>query len=214
MSVAEALEFVLPIRWLCGERHLDGRDFVLRAIGGPIGVVGGHHIGSRVRVVERGVNDTRLHPFGDFRPKSRRAGTTLDRDPVALPDSTIFGVMRMQFEEIGVMPCPVLSPPRLGADVVLAQDAASGEDERELARGSLGRRDILRDDKASLSSDKRVDVHDGRAFRGLGIAGPLDAPEAFQPFVAHASEGGSQCSDLVHDLGRMLIMHGVAQGFG
>ena len=112
------------------------------------------------------------------------------------------------------MPCTVLSAPRLSTDVVLAQDAASGENERELAGSSFGRRDILRDDKASLASNKRVDVHDGRAFRGLGIARPLDAAEAFQPFVAHASEGGSQCSDLVHDLGRMLIVHGVAQGFG
>ncbi len=53
--------FVLPIGIMVRSLHLDGCDFVLRAIGRPIGIVRRAHVSTALGVMEFRVNDTGLH---------------------------------------------------------------------------------------------------------------------------------------------------------
>ena len=75
-------------------------------------------------------------------------------------------------------------------------------------------RHIAGDHEAPLAADEAIDVHDGRAVRMVLVAGPLDAAQGLQPRVAHAVEGRGQAGDLVHDLGRVAVVHGIAQRLG
>ena len=51
----------------------------------------------------------------------------------------------------------------------------------------------------------------GVPSRRLVVARPLDAAELVELLVAHAREGRREARDLVHDLGRMRVVHRIAE---
>ena len=72
-------------------------------------------------------------------------------------------------------------------------------------------RHVLGDDELALAAHEAADVHDRRAFRRLVVARPLHAAQLVELLVADAGEGRRQRGDLVHDLGRMRVVHRIAQ---
>src|SRR5580658_5605171 len=130
LSFGELAEALLPLGRLIDARRLYGRNLVLRTIGGPVGILRGNHIRTRLREMEGGVNHAWLHPLGDARAQHRVARAAHYAHPVALRDAALLGVVRMDLQAILIVPAIVLGAPRLGADVVLAQDAPGGEDQR------------------------------------------------------------------------------------
>jgi hypothetical protein len=52
-------------------------------------------------------------------------------DPVAVADAALLGVVRVDLQPVLVVPGDVGGAPRLRADVVLAEDAPGGEQQRE-----------------------------------------------------------------------------------
>ena len=99
----------------------------------------------------------------------------------------------------------------LRADVVLRQDAAGGQDQRESAGGAFVGGDEFGDHEAALAAHESADVHHGRAFGRLGVAGPLDAAELVDLVEADTGEGRREARDLVHDFGRMVVVHRIAE---
>ncbi|MNP59924.1 hypothetical protein D3C76_1549600 [compost metagenome] len=77
--------------------------------------------------MERGVHHAWGYPFGDPRTQYGLSRAATDTNPVTFVDATALGVGWMDFQAIFVMPGNVVGTPRLGADVVLAEDAAGGQ---------------------------------------------------------------------------------------
>src|SRR5271156_3968086 len=76
-----------------GQRHyLHRGDLVLGAVGGPVGIFRGDHVGAALRMMERGVYDPWGDAIGDQRAQRDRASTAADRDPAAVANSALFGV--------------------------------------------------------------------------------------------------------------------------
>ena len=75
------------------------------------------------------------------------------------------------------MPHVICGAARLRADVVLRQDPPGSQDQRETVRGALVGRHKLRDHEPAFAAHEAADVHDGRAFGRLVIAGPLHTAE-------------------------------------
>ena len=109
------------------------------------------------------------------------------------------------------MPQAIGRTPGLGPDVVLRQDAPGGEQQRELAVGTLLGGHERGEHELALAPYEVVHVHDRRAFRVLVVAGPLHAAQRVDLVEAHALEGRRGARDLVHDLGRMAVVHVVTQ---
>src|SRR6202043_463725 len=110
-----------------------------------------------------------------------------------------------------LVPGRVLRTASLRAHVVLTQDAARRQDEREAAVGALARRHVLRREELTLATYELVNVHRRRAFGSGVIAGPLDATEAIELLVANTRERRRETRDLVHDLRRMLVVHRITE---
>ena len=60
-------------------------------------------------------------------------GAARQSDPVTVGDAAHLGVVRMDLEHVLGVPDHVVGAARLRTDVVLAQDAAGGQDQREAA---------------------------------------------------------------------------------
>ena len=103
----------LPVRPAVGGADFDRRHFVFRAIGRPVGVLGGHHVGARVGEVERRVDDARLHAVRDVRLHGGFAGAGNHRHMIALADAAMFGVVGMDFQNVLGMPGDVSGAPGL-----------------------------------------------------------------------------------------------------
>ena len=207
-------EVALPAAGLSIRRDLDGGHLVFRTVGGPVGVVGGHHVGAGGREVEGGIDDARLHALGKQGAQPRFSGPAGDADPVAIGDAAVFGVNRMNLQAVLVMPGRVRGAPGLGADVVLAEDAAGGQDQRETAGRLLGGWDVGGDEEAAQAAGKCFGVHDRRAAGRRLVARPLQAAELLEFVVTDAVEAGGEGGDLVHDFGWMSVVHRDAQGIG
>src|SRR5690348_17202454 len=115
--------------------------------------------------------------------------------------------MGMNLEAIFLVPCDIFCAPRLRADVVLAKDAPGGQKQREAWPGALVRWHIFGDDEIAQSAHETAHMHDGRAFGRRLVAGPLDRTQCIEFFVSYSGECWRQSRDLVHDLGRMIVMH-------
>ena len=102
-----------------GRRHLHGGHLVFRAVGRPVGEVGGDDVGLRARVVEGGVDHARRHAVGDQRAQRRLAGAAGQPHPVAIADAALLGIVRMDFQPVLLVPDDVVGAPRLRADIVL-----------------------------------------------------------------------------------------------
>ena len=175
---------LLPLRHLLGKTHLHGCHFVFGAAGGPILKFGGDHVRAGEAMMERGVDHARLHALGDARVQRGFARAAGERHAVALANAAILRVERMNLEHIFGVPHVVLRARGLRADVVLRQDAAGGQDQREPAGGALVGGDKFGDHESALAAHESADVHDGRAFGSLRVARPLDAAQFVDLFVS------------------------------
>src|SRR5471032_1322590 len=212
LLVAEFLIAFLPLGRVVDAADFNGRDLVLRTVGGPVGVVGGDDVGPRFREVEGGVHHARSHPFSDPRTEYGLPRAAADTDPVTFVDATALGVAWVDFQAVFVVPGDVLGTPGLGADVVLAEDAPGGQQQGitivDLFLGGY----VAGEHEAPLATHELIDVHGRRAVRCRGVARPLQAAMAVQFGVADVGEGRRQAGDFIHDFRRMLVMHGVTQG--
>ena len=165
--------FILPVRLAVGERYLHGRHLVFRAVGRPVGELGGDDVGARHRVMEGGVNHALRHALGHIGAQRRRPHARGDGDHLAVADAAHLSIVRVDFQNILGMPGHILGAARLRADIVLRENAAGGEDERELAVGALVRRHIVGDHEAAKTAHELSDMHDRCAIGGGIIARPL-----------------------------------------
>src|SRR5579883_1917082 len=167
----------LPVARAVGRRDLHRRHLVFGAVGGPVRIVGGDDVGLRVRVMEGGVDHARRDPLGDSRAQGRLAGAARKPDPVAVAHAALLGIVRMDLQPVLLMPDHIVGAPGLGADIVLAEDTAGGEQQRIARAGALVGRDIFGDDELALAADEAVDMHHRRSLRRLLVAGPLQRAE-------------------------------------
>ena len=159
-------------------------------------------------MVEGRVDDARRHALGDQRPQRRLAGAALDAHPVAVADAALLGVVRVDLQPVLLVPDDILGAPRLRADIVLAEDAAGGEQQREARAGLLVGRHIFGADELALAAHEAADMHDRRAERRLLVARPLHRTFAVEQVVGDEGEARRRLGDLVHDLGRMRVVPG------
>src|SRR6202167_3869382 len=178
----------LPFRRTVGGRYLHRRDLVFGAVGSPVGEFGGDDVGLRVRVVERGVDHARRDAIGDQRTQGGFAGAAGETHPIAIAHAALLGVVRVHFQPVFFVPNDVVGTPGLRADIILAEDAACGEQQREAWPGALVGWDIFGDDEFAFAADEAVDVHHRRALGGLLIAGPLYRAEVVKLGVGDAGE--------------------------
>ena len=165
-------------------------------------------------MVEGCVDDTWLDALGDFRAERDFAGAAVEGDEIPVIDAAIFGVERMDFEHVLGMPDIIVGAAGLRADIVLRQDAARGEEEREARALLFLCGDVFRDHELAFAADEAVNVHDRCAKWGIVIAWPLDGAELLDFCVADTLEGRGEAGDFVHDLGRVVVVHLVAEGCG
>ena len=101
------------------------------------------------------------------------------------------------------VPGDVVGAAGLRADVVLTEDPAGGQDEREAAVAALVGRHERRLHEPALAAHELADVHDRRAERGRLVARPLDAEPTRSSRSNETPENvGVSRRDLVHDLRR------------
>ena len=79
--------------------------------------------------MERGVDHARGHPIGNLRARLARAAG--EPPAVAVADSALLRVLRMNFEQVFLVPERVGGAACLRADIVLRQDTARSKEQRE-----------------------------------------------------------------------------------
>ena len=109
------------------------------------------------------------------------------------------------------MPGDIRRPASLGADVVLAQDPASGQQQWVTPGAALIGGHVGRQLEGAVATGKSVDVHDRCAQWMLSVARPLHAAHLVEQAEGHPGECRCQRGDLVHDLRRGFIVHRIAQ---
>ncbi len=112
------------------------------------------------------------------------------------------------------MPGDIVGASGLRADVVLAEDAAGGQQQRITVVDLFLGGHVAGEHETALAAYELVDVHGRRAVRRRRVAGPLQAAVTFQGGVADVGEGRRQAGDFIHDLRRVLVVHRVAEGVG
>jgi hypothetical protein len=105
-------------------------------------------------MVEGGVDDTGRHAFGHHRPQRRFARPATQANPVGVLHPAFLGVVRVDFQDVLCMPDHVGGPAGLGADIVLGQGAAGGQQQREAGADFLVGGDILGDDEVALAANE------------------------------------------------------------
>ena len=196
----------LPIGRTVREAHLHRSDLILGAVRGPIRIVGRNYVRLRVGVVEGRIYDAGRHPLGDERPQGGLAGAASEAHPVAFLDAAIFGVEWVYLEAILGMPGGVRGAPRLCPDIIVAEDAPGGEQQREARPGLLVGRDIVGDDELAFAAHEPANVHRRGAVGRRIVRGPLQRAFVVEPVVMDAREGRGQRRDLVHYFRRMLVV--------
>jgi hypothetical protein len=81
--------------------------------------------------MERRVDHSGRHPLRDQGAQRRLAGAARELYPVAVADAALLGVVGMDLEAILFVPDHVVGAPRLGADIVLAENAAGRQQQRK-----------------------------------------------------------------------------------
>lgn len=170
------LVILLPGGGAIRGRDLDSRDLVFRTVGGPVGEIGGDHIGLGARMVEGGVDHAGRHAFGDGGAQGCLARAACQLDQIAFADAALFGVVGMDFEPVLGVPGDVFRAPCLRADIVLAQDPAGGEQQREARAGAFVGGHIFGTDELALAADEAIEMHDRRAVRLGLVAGHCTEP--------------------------------------
>ncbi len=169
-------------------------------------------------MVEGRIDHARRHTIRNQRSQRRIARAARKLDPVAILDAALFGVMGMDFQTILLVPDDVFRAPCLCADIVLRQDAAGGEQQRETRTGALIRRHIFRADELALAAHEAVHMHDRRTLWEFFVAGPLHRALLFEVSIGNAGKTWRRCRYFVHDLGGMGVVprktHGLRQLLG
>ena len=112
----------MPIGFSGDPINLNSCDLIFRTIGCPIRVVGGDDIGAAFGVMKRGINNTRLHPVRQVGCQYSVASATLYLDQIAIDNAAIFGIMRVNFQYIFIMPVDVRGSAGLCADIILRKN--------------------------------------------------------------------------------------------
>ena len=192
--------------------HLHCRHFKLGAVGRPVRVIGGNHVCARFRVMESGVNHARLHALGQRGAQHGFARAAVNAHPIALGNAALLRVVRMNLDNIFVMPFHIFGAPRLCAYIVLTQNATRCQNQGIFRIDFFCCRHILRHKKLALAAHKFVNMHGWRAHWIRVIARPLNAAKFVQFFKADALKGWCECGNFVHNFTRMAVAHLVTQG--
>src|SRR5262252_10919009 len=139
-------------------------------------------------MMERRIDHAWSHPLGDQRTQSRLAGAAYQLHPIPVTHAALFGIVRMYFEAIFLVPDHVVGAPCLRADIVLRQDTAGCEQQREARPHLLVSCHVFRDQESTFTAHEAADVHDRRTFRGLLVAWPLDRAQFLDTLEGDAGE--------------------------
>src|SRR5579863_10483959 len=101
----------------------------------------------------------------------------------------------MDLEDVLGVPHDVAGTARLRADVVLREDAAGGEDQREATRDFLARRHVFGGPELALAAHELADMHGRGALRMLVVARPLDAAETIELLEGEPGECRREARD-------------------
>src|SRR3569623_1634211 len=80
----------------------------------------------------------------------------------------------MDFEPIFRMPGDGVGAASLSSDIILAENTARGEQQREACAHPLVRRNVFSDNELALATDELADMHGRGAFRCIVVARPLN----------------------------------------
>ena len=122
--------------------------------------------------MERGVHHARRDLLGNLGAQHGLAGAAGEPHPVPVADAAHLGVVRMDLEQVLGMPHDIVGAARLRTDVVLRQDPAGGEDQRETAGRALAGRHVLGRPELALAAHELLHVH-GRGALGGGVTRSL-----------------------------------------
>jgi hypothetical protein len=75
-------------------------------------------------MVERRVNHAWRHALSDLRAQRRLAGAADEPHPIAIANTALLGVMRVDFETILFVPDDIVGATGLRANIILGEDAA------------------------------------------------------------------------------------------
>lgn len=104
LRIAEGAIALLPFRGLADTGDFHRGNLVLGAVGGPVRVFRGDHVGAGEREVEGGVDHARLHALADACAQHGVAGAAGNANPVALLDAALFGIVGMDLKHIFAVP--------------------------------------------------------------------------------------------------------------
>src|SRR6185312_15262380 len=172
-AARQVLILDLPLAWSVRRRNLHRRHLEFRTTCRPVGEIRGDDIRLRGGVVECRIDNGRRHAVGDKRAQRRLAGAAGQPHPVAFVDTAIFRVMGVDFQPVLLMPGDIAGATRLRADIVLREDTAGRQQQRETGTDLFIRRDIFGAHEVALAAHDAIDVHHRRAERCLLVAGPL-----------------------------------------
>ena len=169
-------------------------------------------------MMERGIDHPRRNTVGDRGAQGRLARAAGKADIIAVPHAPVFGVMRVDFQHILVVPDHVFGAPGLRTHIVLRQDAPGGQQQRKARSGLFIGGHVFRADELALAAHEAVHMHDRRAFGRGVVAGPLDRAAFIQHVIAHIGKSRCQHGDFIHDLAGMGVVpvgaHGIGQHLG
>ena len=166
------------------------------------------------RGMEGRVDHTGLDALGDYRAQDGIAGAAAHAHPVAVADAALLGVVRVDLQHVLVVP-RTLAVRRVCAPTLYWLSMRPVVRSSGILPGgplSVGTYSVMTN--RPLPRTNSLDVHGGCPIGRLVIARPLHAAEAVQLLVTHALKGGCQARDLVHDLGRVVVVHRVAERVG
>ena len=194
--------------------YLHRSHFVLRATRGPVAVLCRYDVGASFGIVECCVDDTRLYARGDRCLQRNVAFAASKRYEFTILDAASLRIMRMDFQQIFAVPNHIRCAACLGPHVVLRQDPARRQQQRELAVGALLGGDVVGFYKEAPATHEVIDVHDRCSHRCSFIAGPLHAANFIEKLEAYVVKCWCQLRDLIHDLGGIVVVHRVTEGLG
>ena len=118
-------------------------------------------------MMECRIDHARRDTIGELRAQRRLAGAALQPYQVTLTNAALLGVVRMDFEQVFLVPLRIVGAASLRADIVLRQDAAGGEQQRIKRPSLLIGRDIFGDDEFALAAHHRVITDHPQSTFGL-----------------------------------------------
>src|SRR5208283_3205584 len=149
--------------------------------------------------------DPRRDPVGNLDMQRRLAGAALQAHPIAVAHAAHFRVLWIDLQHVLGVPLAVFGAARLGAYIVLREDATRGQQQGKARSATLLRRHIFGDDEFAFSSRKAVDVHDRHAVRRVVVARPLHGALFLEPRIGDVLERRRHARDLIQDLAWMRI---------